>query len=86
MTKENNDEHAGHNHRKVNVNVHEKPVLYTDAVLLTSDPNGFGVVLNFAQHTGEDLHIVSRVGMSMEHAHNFLETLNNHLGKQSAKK
>ncbi|MDX1766393.1 MAG: hypothetical protein R3313_05600 [Candidatus Saccharimonadales bacterium] len=86
MAKDKHDEHEGHVHRKVNVNVQDKPVLYTDAVLLTSDPNGFGVVLNFAQHTGEDLHIVSRVGMSMDHAHNFLETLNNHLGKQASKK
>ncbi|MDX1765388.1 MAG: hypothetical protein R3313_00385 [Candidatus Saccharimonadales bacterium] len=80
------DNQKDHKHRKVNINLQNQPVLYSDAVLLTSDPNGFGVVLNFAQHTGEDLHVISRVGMSVEHAHNFLETLNNHLGKQNSKK
>jgi hypothetical protein len=66
---------------QVNINIEKQPVLYTDGVLITSDPNNFGVVFNFTQHTAGQVHVVSRVGMSREHAHNFLETLNNHLGK-----
>jgi len=57
------------------------PVLYTDGVLITSDQNNFGITLNFAQNAGDTMQVVSRVGMSLEHAHNLLETLNNHLSK-----
>ena len=71
---------------KVNINVKDMPTLYTDGVLISSDPHNFGVVMNFAQHTGNELHVVARVGMSEEHAHNFLETLNNHLGKRNQSK
>lgn len=80
------EESTDNKNTKVNINVKELPTLYTDAVFIASDPHDFGVVFNFAQHTGNELHVVSRVGMSIEHAHNLLETLNNHLGKRNQKK
>jgi len=71
---------------RININTLNTPVYYTDAVVLSSDPNDFGVVFNFAQVAGTDMNVVSRVGMSLEHAHNLLETLNNHLAKSSGRK
>lgn len=71
---------------QVNLDVSKTPVLYTDMVLLASDKNDFGVVFNFAQAAGDQATIVARVGMSLEHAHNFLETVNDHLAKGSRKR
>jgi hypothetical protein len=68
---------------QINLDINKTPVLYTDLVLLASDKNDFGVVFNFAQAAGDQANIVARVGMSVEHAHNFLETVNDHLAKNS---
>ncbi|MDO8639201.1 MAG: DUF3467 domain-containing protein [Candidatus Daviesbacteria bacterium] len=50
-------------------------VLYSNAVFITSDD--FGVVLDFAQRLGStsNHNVVSRIGMSFDHAENFLKVL-----------
>lgn len=58
------------------------PVLYTDTVLVSSTDNG--LVLDVAQSVGGNqaqLAVVTRVGMSAEHAKNLVTVLNDHLQK-----
>lgn len=59
----------------VNVNLDTTPVVYTDNILMTT--NQFGVALDICQRLGStnQVRIVSRVGMSREHAKKFVEEL-----------
>lgn len=59
----------------LNVNLDTTPVVYTDSVLMTT--NQFGVVLDVCQRLGStnQVRIVSRFGMSREHAKKFVEEL-----------
>ena len=61
----------------VNVNLDTTPILYTDNVFITVNEDG--VVLDVCQKlvNAQQLRIVSRVGMSRNHAKKFL----NELGK-----
>ena len=65
------------NQAVIDVNLDSTPVLYTDNVFMST--NEFGVMLDVAQKLGptNKLRIVSRVGMSREHA----KKLVNELGK-----
>ncbi len=58
-------------------------ILYTDMVHVIS--NRYGVVINFIQGVGADgkPNIISRVGMSREHADSVVEVLRKSLEKQS---
>ena len=63
-----------------NVNINTStPILYTDAVYLTS--NKYGIVFNIAQSVGptNQQEVVARIGMSREHAKDLLEVLGKHL-------
>ncbi len=67
------------------LNIHvpaDEPVLYTDMVHVIS--NKYGVTLNFVQGIGPNGKpvVVSRVGMSREHAESVLEVLKKSLEKQ----
>lgn len=61
----------------VNVSVDPKftPILYADFVYIKSNENG--IVLDFAQQLGpsDQFNIVSRIGMSKEHARRMIEHL-----------
>jgi hypothetical protein len=61
--------------QKVNLNPDTTPVLYTDNIYMTS--HEFGIVVDFGQKIGptNETKIVSRVGMSREHAKKFLAEL-----------
>lgn len=62
--------------KQINVNLpSDKPILYTDRVHVVS--NNYGVVLNFIQGVGPNgpAQVVSRVGMSHEHAKSVIEVL-----------
>jgi hypothetical protein len=52
----------------VNVNLDTTPILYTDNVFMTT--NSDGLVIDFCQKLGSTntIRIVSRIGMSREHA------------------
>lgn len=65
------------NSQQVNLNLDTTPVLYTDNILMTANPDG--VVLDVSQRLGStnQVRIVTRVGMSREHAKKFV----NELGK-----
>ena len=65
------------NQAVIDINLDSTPILYTDNVFMST--NEFGVVLDIAQKLGptNKLRIVSRVGMSREHAKRFV----NELGK-----
>ncbi len=61
--------------QKVNLNPISTPILYSDNIYMTS--HEFGIVIDFGQKMGptNDTHIVSRIGMSREHAKKFLSEL-----------
>jgi len=56
----------------VNINLDTTPVLYTDNVIITVNPDG--VVLDVTQRLANtnQIRVVSRIGMSREHAKKFL--------------
>ena len=62
---------------EIDVNLDKTPILYTDNVYMTTNEDG--LVLDFAQKLGptNKIRIVSRIGMSRQHAKKFL----NELGK-----
>jgi hypothetical protein len=55
----------------VNVNLDTTPILYTDNVYITANPDG--IVFEIMQRLGNtnQVRIVSRVGMSRDHAKKF---------------
>lgn len=63
----------------VSVNPAQTPVLYSDAVSVTSSE--FGMVFDFGQrvNTTNNVAIVSRVGVSYDHARKIMEAINNEL-------
>lgn len=60
---------------KININLDTTPVFYTDNINIMTNKNG--VVLNVMQRLGNtaQVRIVSRVGMSREHAKDFVDKL-----------
>ena len=60
------------------------PILYADAVRITSNENGF--VLDVAQRVAgtNQAVVVARIGMSRDHAKTLSEKLAEHLVKQGA--
>lgn len=62
---------------QVNLNLDTTPIYYTDSIYMTTNPDG--VVLDVAQRVAStnQVRIVTRVGMSREHAKKFV----NQLGK-----
>lgn len=66
----------------LNVDPVKTPVLYADSVHIKSDRHG--VVLDFAQQVGpsNQYNIISRVGMSKEHAQDMIEHLEALLRKE----
>lgn len=79
--KEDKSKHVHKNEAKVNLDPSKIPVLYTNSVFVSSDD--YGVTLDFAQRVGPtaDQTIVSRVGMSAEHAKSLVKVLNENLEK-----
>lgn len=71
------DKNKKENSPQVNLNLDTTPILYTDNIFMTSNPDG--VVLDIAQRVGStnQVRIVARVGMSRDHAKKFV----NELGK-----
>lgn len=59
----------------VDVNLDSTPILYTDNIFMTT--NELGVVFDICQKLGptNKMRIVSRVGMSREHAKKFMHEL-----------
>lgn len=60
---------------KVNINFDTTPVLYTDNINMTTNPDG--VVLDVMQRFGnsDQVRVVARIGMSRGHAKKFVESL-----------
>lgn len=73
------DEKNTPNPVKVNINLDTTPILYTDNVFIGVSPDG--VVLDFGQKLGptNELRIISRLGMSLEHAKKLYKTLGDQL-------
>jgi hypothetical protein len=59
----------------VNVNLDTTPILYTDNIFMSANEDG--LVLDISQKLGttNQVRIISRVGMSREHAKKFLKEL-----------
>jgi transcriptional regulator with XRE-family HTH domain len=65
---------------QVNINPLQTPVLYTDSIFVNSTDNG--LVLDVAQTVGGQQHnVVSRIGMSFDHAKKLLVALQDHIEK-----
>lgn len=64
---------------KININLDTTPILYSDNIFVSAGDNG--VVIDFAQKLGptSDVRIVSRIGMSREHAKKFYKILGDQL-------
>lgn len=64
---------------KVNINLDSTPILYIDHIFIGISPEG--VVFDFGQKLGptNELRIVSRIGMSPEHAKKFYKTFTEQL-------
>jgi len=60
---------------RVSVNLDTTPILYTDNINMTANPDG--VTFNVTQRLGptNQARIVARIGMSREHAKKFVEKL-----------
>jgi hypothetical protein len=60
---------------QVNVNLDTTPILYTDSIFMTTNPDG--LVLDVGQRVAStnQVRIVSRIGMSKEHAKKFVNEL-----------
>ena len=65
----------------VNIDAKSTPVLYADSFFVSS--TDFGITFDFAQRVGptNQQQVVSRVGMSFEHARKILEVIQEHLEK-----
>jgi len=63
------------NQMNVSINLDQTPILYTDNVYMSV--NDDGVTFDFAQKVGptNQLRVVSRVGMSKEHARKLVKSL-----------
>ncbi len=59
----------------ININAELTPILYTDSILMSTNPEG--VTLDVVQRMGSSnkAQVVSRIGMSREHAKKFVEKL-----------
>jgi hypothetical protein len=66
---------ADKNQMQVSVNLDNTPVLYTDNIQMTANEDG--VVLDVMQKLGNtnQARVVSRIGMSLEHAKKFAQML-----------
>ncbi|MFA6081682.1 MAG: hypothetical protein WC741_04730 [Patescibacteria group bacterium] len=69
------DKKIEQNQVAIDVNLDTTPILYTDNIFMTT--NSDGVVFDFGQKLGptNKLRIVSRIGMSREHAKKFIKEL-----------
>lgn len=66
----------GHVKQQINIDINPEttPILYTDNVIISS--GGMGVILDICQRVGPDrMKIVSRIGMSREHAKKLAQEL-----------
>ncbi len=59
----------------VTINLDTTPILYTDSIMMVA--NDDGVTLDVGQKVGDQLRVVSRIGMSRTHAKKFVEELAN---------
>ncbi len=59
----------------LNINFDSTPILFTDNVMINTNPDG--VTLNFMQQlmNTNQLRVVARVGMSREHAKRFVKEI-----------
>lgn len=66
---------------QVTINPIQTPVLYTDSIFVNSSE--YGLVLDIAQSMGDGVqqNIVTRIGMSVEHAKKLIATMQDHLDK-----
>lgn len=66
------DEKKKEENLQININLDTTPIIYTDNVIITVNPDG--VVLDVTQRLANtnQVRVVSRVGMSREHAKKFL--------------
>ena len=62
-----------------NIDPQKTPVYYTDNLFVSS--NNYGVIIDFGQNVGTSgqQHVVTRVGMSFEHAKRMVQVLHEHL-------
>lgn len=71
--------------QQVSINLDKTPILYTDSVMITSNEDG--VIFDFCQRVGPgpQMRVVSRIGMSREHARKLLMALTGQMEREPGK-
>ncbi len=65
---------------QISINPMQTPVLFTDSTFVSS--SDYGLILDIAQTVGGQQHnIVSRIGMSFDHAKKLVEVIQDHIEK-----
>lgn len=79
------DDKKEKNDLQININLDTTPILYTDNIIM--NVNEDGVVLDICQKLGptNQVRIVSRIGMSKNHAKKFLKSLGDLLEQSEGK-
>jgi hypothetical protein len=78
----NNDTEPSKPKGQINLDPSKVQVIYTDSTFVSS--NDYGLVLDVAQTVAgnpQQHFVVTRIGMSFEHAKKLLEVMNDHLQK-----
>ena len=71
--------------QEVSINLDKTPILYTDSVMITSNEDG--VIFDFCQRVGPgpQMRVVSRIGMSREHARKLLMAFTGQMEREPGK-
>lgn len=79
------DDKKEKNDLQININLDTTPILYTDNIIMTVNEDG--VVLDICQKIGptNQVRVVSRIGMSKDHANKFLRSLKDLLERSEGK-
>lgn len=77
MTKEDESKQP---HLHLNIDAKLTPILYCDNFFISS--SNYGVTFDFAQQVGpNNQQVVSRIGLSFDHARKIIEVIQDHLEK-----
>jgi len=79
------EQHLSAGEAGVSINLDKTPTLYTDSVMITGNEDG--VIFDFCQRVGPgpQMRVVSRIGMSREHARKLLMAFTGQMEREPGK-
>jgi len=79
------EQHLPAGRHGVSINLDKTPILYTDSVMITGNEDG--VIFDFCQRVGPgpQMRVVSRIGMSREHARKLLMAFTGQMEREPGK-